>query len=336
MATTPNQPPIIDTPGQELITDKPNNPRQTKTRASIAFSLNLLLSLFLVEAGVSLLDGILVLAFGINLLGLIQGILFLLLLVASILVYLLAGLTPIIPKRFFIPLVMFTPLAQLVVIPFLIYHYDRIHLISCAFSLCQFLLGLSILFWLKGSFRFRWPVVRQEQLGSRAFSWLNLSGFVLLNAFVLVPGVCLYLFLCASLAVDHFSEGFMALRSDGLSIRARTYVRDDHKTVQLIPMMHIGDADFYHQIWKSFPTNSVILLEGVTDNKNLIKHKLSYKRAAQALGVVEQQEEFEPQQGKLVQADVDVEQFSETTINVLNLVSLIHSEGLKMETVLKL
>ena len=317
-------------------TDATNNGRQTVKRASIANLLSLALGLFLVEGRVSLLDDSLSLAFGVHVLGLIGGLLFLLLVLTSFLIYLLSGVTPMIPKRFFIPIVLFTPVAQLVMIPFLIYHYDRAQQISWVVSLGQVLYGLSILFWVQGRFRFRWPVIRQEQLGSNAFTWLNLSAFVLVNLFVLLPGVFLYLFVCASLAVDHFSGGFLALRSDGLASRARTYVRDDHKTVQLIPMMHIGEAGFYNQISKSFPTNSVILLEGVTDNKNLIKHKLSYKRAAQSLGLAEQQEEFAPQHGRLRQADVDVEQFSERSIAVLNLVTLIHSEGLKIEHLLKL
>ena len=318
------------------MTDALDNSRRSSTRALIALLLHLALGLFLVEAGVSLLDDTLGLAFGVHVLGLIRGLLSLLLFLTSILVYLLCGITPIIPKRFFIPIVLFTPAAQLAMIPFLIFHYDRVQQITWVASLCQILFGLSILFWIQGTFRFRWPVVRQEHLGSKAFSGLNLVGFLLVNGFVLLPGVLLYLFVCASLAVDHFSASFLALRSDGLTIRAKTYVRGDHKTVRLIPMAHIGEADFYNQISKSFPTNSVILLEGVTDNKNLLKHKLSYKRAARSLGLVEQPKEFTPPpQGRLRHADVDVEQFSERTIAFLNLLSLIYSEGLKVEHLLR-
>ena len=332
----PLSPQIIRSPGHKPAKDVLNNGSPTATRAFITFLLNLALGLFLVEAGVSLLDDTLILGFGVNVLGFIRGLLFLLLVLISILIYLLSGVTPMIPKRFVVPIVIFTPIAQLAAIPFLIYHYDRVQQITWAISLCQFFFGLSMIFWVQGSFRIGWPLIRQGQLGKKAFSWLNLVGFVLVNVLALAPGFFLYSFVCGSLAVDHFSGGFLALRSDGLAIRAKTYVRNDHKTIQLIPMIHIGEADFYHQISKSFPTNSVVLLEGVTDDKNLIKHKLSYKRAARSLGLVEQQEEFEPQQGQLRQADVDVDQFSERTIVILNLVSLIHAEGWKLEPLLKL
>jgi hypothetical protein len=329
-------PPIIDSPARQLTKQSLNNSRQTVTRAFIAFLLNLALTLFLVEAGISLLDDALILGFGVSVLGFVRGLLFVLLLVTSILIYLLCGVTPMIPKRFIIPVVLFTPVAQMAAIPFLIYHFDRVQQMTLLLSVCQVLFGVSILFWVHGKFAFRWPVIRQEQLGRKAFTWLNLSGFVLANIFVLLPSVLFYLFFCASLAVDHFSGNFLALRSDGLAIRAKTYVRDDQKTVRLVPMMHIGEAAFYDQLSKSFTTNSVILLEGVTDKKNLIKRKLTYKRAARSLGLVEQQEDFEPQQGRLRHADVDVEQFSERTIAILNLVSLIHGEESKLEHLLKL
>jgi hypothetical protein len=313
-----------------------NNGRPPAIKTAIAILLSVTLGLFLAEAGVSLVDAMLILGLGVHALGAIQGMLFVLLLLMSLLVYLLSGITPLIPKRFFLPIVLFIPVVQLAVIPFLIFHFDRVQPVAWIISLCKVLLGLSILFWVQGTFRFRWPVVRQEQLGGKAFSWLNLAGFVVVNVFVLLPGVLLYLSVCASLAVDHFSGGFLALRPDGLAVRAKTYVRDDHKTVRLIPMMHIGEAEFYDQISKSLPTNSVVLLEGVTDSKNLIKTKLSYKRAAQSMGLVEQQQEFAPQQGRLRQADVDVQQFSKRTIAFVNLVSLIHSEGWRVEHLVKL
>jgi hypothetical protein len=55
---------------------------------------------------------------------------------------------------------------------------------------------------------------------------------------------------------------------------------------------------------------------------------------ATSLGVAEQQKEFKPR-GELVRADVDVEQFATNTISFLNLVMLIHAQGVNAETVLK-
>jgi TraB/PrgY/gumN family len=80
----------------------------------------------------------------------------------------------------------------------------------------------------------------------------------------------------------------------------------------------------------------MVLLEGVTDNKNLLTNGVTYKRMAKALGLGEQHEDFQPCQGTLVSADVDVAQFTTNTINMLNLVMLLHSKGWKIETLLKL
>jgi hypothetical protein len=160
--------------------------------------------------------------------------------------------------------------------------------------------------------------------------------FLLVNIFGAAPAMLLYLALCTSLAVDHFSDRFLALRPGGLTVQVRKYVRSDGKTVRLIPMAHIGDSDFYRKISQSFPSNSIILMEGVTDRKHLLTNEISYKRVAKSLGLAEQGEEFAPNQGEMVQADVDVEQFSTNTISLLNLVMLFHSKGVNAENVLRL
>ena len=159
---------------------------------------------------------------------------------------------------------------------------------------------------------------------------------MLASLFVALPAAVIYLAVCASLAVDHFSEGFLALHPGGIAVRMREFVRHDGKKVRLIPMMHVGEADFYQKISQSFPTNSIILMEGVTDDRNLLTNKLSYKRMAGSLGLTEQQEEFAPIRGEIVHADVDIAQFSTNTIAFLNLIMLLHSKGVNAETVLKL
>ena len=116
----------------------------------------------------------------------------------------------------------------------------------------------------------------------------------------------------------------------------RRYTRNDGKTIQLFPMSHIGEPDFYRRLAQSFPSNSIILMEGVTDDRNLLTNKPTYKRMATSLGLAEQHEEFNPTQGEMVPADVDVEQFTSSTIGFLNLVMLIHAKGVNTETMLKL
>jgi hypothetical protein len=305
-------------------------------KTPITLLLNLCLGLFLADAILSLVDDSLILLFGLHLISVVRGLLAFFALLMVILVYGLMGLTPLIPKRLFLPLAMFYLLAMLAVFPFSIYYYGRIQQLAWILSLCQVILGLGLLRWLLGGFKFRWPLVEEKHLGTRRFSWANLSVFALANVFVLLPAIVVYFALCASVAVDHFSDGFIALRRDGLIVRVREYARDDGRKVRLIPMAHVGEADFYRKISQSFPTNSIILMEGVTDDRNLLTNKPSYKRMATSLGLAEQEEKFEPTQGEMVHADVDVAQFSTNTIGFLNLVMLIHVRGVSIQTLLPL
>lgn len=323
-------PPVADSPPSKSIR------KSISARNLLAILLSLCLGLFLADAVVSLADDSLVLFFDIRLLSGIRVMTGFFATLLVIVIYGLMGLTPMIPKRLFLPLPLFVLMSVLLVVPFLIYCFARIQQLAWSISFCQFVLGLLILRKIRGGFVFRWPLVTEDQLEARAFAWRNLSLFLLLNIFVLLPAVAFYLVVCAVLAVGHLTQGFMALRPGGLSVQMRKYVRNDGKTIQLFPMSHVADPAFYHQISQSFPTNSIILMEGVTDRRNLLTNGITYKRLATALGLGEQHEDFNPNRGKMVQADVDVEQFATNTIDLLNLVMLFHSKGVKPDAVLKL
>jgi len=221
----------------------------------------------------------------------------------------------------------------LVLLPAIIFYYPRLQQIDLAVSWGQVVLVVLILRWLQGGWQPRWPLVADKHLGTRAFSWSNLLLFVALNLFVLLPATALYVGGCASLAVSHFTDGFVALRPNGIVLQARKYVRDDGRTVVLMPMSHIAESDFYRSVEKSVTSNCVVLLEGVTDTNHLLTNHISYKRAANALHLSEQHEDFKLPQGQLVQADVDVSLFTSNTIAILNLVMLIHSQGINPQTV---
>src|SRR5205085_11348556 len=137
------------------------------------------------------------------------------------------------------------------------------------------------------------------------------------NLLILAPAIVVYGAVCSAFAVDHFTDGFLAVRPRGLLVRVKKYVRADGRTIQLIPMIHIGDSQFYQKLSASFPTNSITLMEGVADEKHLLTNGVSYKMVASQLGLAEQQKVFKPQ-GTVIRADVDVAEFSRNTINLLN------------------
>ena len=305
-----------------------SKPKSGSGRHLLVILLNLFLALFLASGFVSLMDDSLVLIFGLHLLTVMNGILTFIAMLAAVLVYGLMGLTPVIPKRVFLPVTLFYVAGLLVSLLILIYTFDRAPQGDWVLSLCQVLLVMGLVWWLQGGVKFRWPIVEDKHLGDRSFSWGNLSVFVLVNVFVLLPAVIVSVFFLAALAVDHYSEGFMALRPNGFSVQVRKYVRNDGKTIELFPMAHVADARFYQKVSQTFPTNSIILMEGVTDDRNLLTNKISYRRMAKSLGLSEQRQEFVPKRGEMVDADVDVDQFSKDTIDFLNLVMLVHAKGM--------
>ena len=185
---------------------------------------------------------------------------------------------------------------------------------------------------LQGRWQPRWPIVAEKHLGARTFSGLNLLGFVLVNLLVVLPGVLAWSWGCASLALSHYTDGFVSLRPSGIVLQARKYARDDGRTVVLFPMSHIAESDFYRNVAQSVPSNAVVLMEGVSDTTHLLTNKLSYRRAAKSLHLAEQHDHFKLNSNQVVQADVDVRVFSTNTLALLNLIILFHKEGWNAHT----
>jgi len=100
-------------------------------------------------------------------------------------------------------------------------------------------------------------------------------------------------------------------------------------------MQHIADRAFYREVAGACPSNSFVLLEGVTDKHHLLTNELSYARAAKTLGLV-QQDEFDPVHCRLIDADVDVSEFTTNTINLLKLVTLVYTRGVNQDTIAQL
>jgi hypothetical protein len=329
-ASSSLNPPVITNPSARL-TDKPS-----LWRSLAAASLSLCLSLFLVGGVVSTLDDSLVLLFGLHLLTGVSAVLAFISLFALLLLYGLIGVTPLIPKRVFLPIIVFNLLGLLVVFPTMIYRFPWMLQLDWLLSLIQVAVILGVIYWLRGDVKLRWLVIEVKHLGTRIFSGWNLTAFLLLNILVLLPAVVAYLALCASLTLGHFTDGFLTLRPGGLIMQARTYARNDGKTIVLFPMSHIAEADFYQAVSHSSASNMVVLLEGVTDEQNLLTNGISYRRAAKSLGLAEQHDDLNIVQGELVRADVDVHDFTPGTIALLNLVGAVQARGLNVGTLLPL
>jgi hypothetical protein len=333
MQSEPAAPPILTSLPPVGGVPPPLTPPPTPTpgapRSWLAIVLSLFVWIYLVDAVVSLADDSLGLA-NIHALTTFRLLTGFVALFMSLLVYVLMAFMPVIPKRWFVPLALSGLVLMLVDLPLGIYYYQQAGLVSWLTSLFQVVFGLVVLYGLKNfaGGRLGWPLIPAARLAGPGFGWRNLVAFIGANLLGLLPAMVLYLYLCTSMTIAHFSDGFLTLHPGGFTVQARKYVRNDGKTIQLFPMSHVADADFYRDITRAFPSNSIILMEGVTDEQHLLTNEISYKRLAKSLGLAEQHEAFAPKWGKIVRADVDIDQFSTNTIAVLNLAMLIHTHGL--------
>lgn len=314
----------------EIIPPPIPQPRSS-VRSAIAGFLGLTLAVSLVNAVISLLSDSLIVFFeNHSLVGVLPWIALPALLL-TFAVYGLMLLTPMVPKRYFLPLTLCGPVTALAALPLMIYFHSQAVWIAWGISIVQALVCFIVLHALRGSKKIRWPLFTVDQLGNRGFRWGNLVGFGALNLFILLPAVVIHLIVCSSLALNHFTEGFVSLRPEGMTMQARKYIREDGKTVELVPMSHIGETEFYQTLSASFSPTAAILMEGVSDNEKLLQEKVGYKKTAQDLGLSEQQEFFKPK-GELVQADVDLSQFSKVSLDYLKKTMVIHSKGVTAET----
>jgi hypothetical protein len=293
---------------------------------SLLLWLNLVVVLFLVDAGLSFLHSLS--SFGaFQPFAGVSALASLLLLLAALVTYVLVGFTPSIPRRWFLPVILWT-VGVLLLLPLLsIYWFFAMPVVSLVLAVFQVTLGCWLVWSTQGGWILRWPLIRSQHLSGGSFRWPRLAGFACLNVILVLPAIGVYLALCLHLAVDHFSGGFLRLDAGGITGIAKQYTRADGKVVHLVPMMHIGESKFYEELSQSIPTNSIVLLEGVSDRRQRLKHELSYQRMAESVGLQEQQDEFEPGRGLPRNADIDVSEFSTKTLELLNLVIAYHSKG---------
>lgn len=293
--------------------------------------LSLVLALFIVSAVISLLSNSLILFFGRQDLAMNDGLAVLLMFLVGVVTCGVMALVPAVPKCIFVPVSLFAPVAGIAVLPLFIYFTESLFLIGVCFGLVQLALGLFLLHRMHDGWKIRWPLFPERLLAERKFSLGNLAAVVLAGVLVLVPALTLYVAWSAQLAVDHFTAGFVALRPSGIAMQVRHYVRDDGKKIMLVPMSHVGEEKFYHDLAASFPADSVVLMEGVTDHEKVASVPVDYSLAAASIGGVEQKKAFRPP-GEIVPADMDMSSFSPVTLDLLKTAFLLHSKGVTPET----
>lgn len=253
---------------------------------------------------------------------------------------------PHIPRRIFLPLMAFIFWAGLGAPPLPSMSDTPAAILGFAVAQVAFALYG---FWMTSVMMDGPPWLMASRLPRKRFLVLRTVAAVLsLLLFIVVASP---LFMVASVAayLQIESKGYVSFAEEGVDLQ-ETVLDNGTQKVRLIAMMHIGEPQFYRQLFGTFPAGSLVLSEGVSDRENRLAGNFSYQRVAEALGLARQpqlsevtgaaveegdapvppasekdatpaQPPQQPQAAKttpdVVRADMDLSELSETSIRIL-------------------
>lgn len=291
--------------------------------------------------------------------GLARSLPAFLLLVFSLVMAGMVALSPRVPKRVVVPLILFVWWAGSgMAFPL---GYGKTPALMSWLAAGQILLGAGV--WLL--FRSRTAgVAGPFALRDRPeFRWKYTLMVGPAMGFAAVAFAVLSLLSGLTEQVESISGGYVRIKPDGIYLIERQFQSKDNE-VRLTGMMHLAQDDFYSDVLpKADPAvPSIVLVEGVTDHRRLLsKMPLQYSRLARLLKVTAQDEseftkhvvtglqkdekthreerslrgkkpesESEPEGIDFKHTDVDAETFHPTTIAfILTVTSIFQSEDLR-------
>jgi len=296
---------------------------------------NLFLAAYLLDGALSLVDEVVRAWSGSSLLLGPRNLLAAGVWYAALVVFLALLLTPRIPSLVFLTLVLSTLWLNLgaAPLPLLLQSGTAFGLSAAAL---QFALGAGAFLWLRRrSGSGAWTEIAAAQ---PAFSLRHTLSLAALALLVLAPLGAAYMLVWVATWTQLASNGFVSFDLHGVSVDDRRYARADRE-IRLVGMMHIGEEAAYGELVRSFVRDStVVLAEGVSDEKGVLREDLAYEPAAQALGLSSQDDlgrylaESTPD-GKAPEwpvvrhVDLDASEFSPTTIEFLDWAAKVWSSG---------
>jgi hypothetical protein len=246
---------------------------------------NLFLVLFLADGGVSLLDELVSLISPVVLLSGVRHVLANAVIVMAVPVYLCLGIDRRLPKRVFLPLILFLFWCSLAPWLFPAFAGNRTYgLLAAAVQVVLGMLPLS---------RFRKGGARSVTMPPAMFAapWFSLKNtltFGAANLFVIPLALAMLVLSAANSFMAGYTAGFVRLAPGGLYMTERVY-RRDNRTIRLAGMIHVGEKAYYDELERSFaPGRTIVLAEGVTDDGKLLRNRVDYGRVAGFLGLTTQ------------------------------------------------
>ena len=245
---------------------------------------NLFLVLFLADGSISLFDEFISLLSPLGPLPAARNLVAEAVIIIAGLVYLCLIIDRRLPKRVFLPLILFAfwcPVS-LMLFPALAEHRTYAFVAAAA----QVALGLLLPRFRKGrAYRLTMP---PEMFTGPWFSLRNTLLFGGASLFVMPVALVLVGFHAANSYMTEHTAGFARLGAGGLYMTDRTY-RRDNRTIRLASMVHVGDRKYYDELAGSItPGRTIVLAEGVTDEKHLLRNRFDYQGVAGVLGLASQ------------------------------------------------
>jgi hypothetical protein len=252
-------------------------------------------------------------------------------LLALALVWIILAVTPRLPKRFFV-----APLAVSAwwtlgapPLPLLLKSRQGLDALGVAAELASAALAFLLVRTAYGRY-----LLDPARLVGPAFRLRSSAGFLLFHLLLLPPLIAGSALFGAAAQIEQTTAGFVTFHGREIRIHERRYRRGDRE-VRLVGMMHLGEADSYRELFRSFRgPSTVVLEEGVSDQDRLLRQPLSYAAAATALGlstqpevegVLDEEESDEGEMPDVRNADVDLRDFHPETITVLGFAAAVWS-----------
>jgi hypothetical protein len=296
---------------------------------------NFYIILFLIDAGLSLIDELFVASSSpLPLFSSVRYLVAYVVITLSLLFFACLGIDRRLPKRVFLPLTLYISWSAMAMWPLSsIIGRESLGLVS---AVGQLLLGGGAIVLLRGLGGQN--LLTRELFQTPMFSLRNTLGFTAINL-LLLPFALVYTGLATtSYYLDLQTSGFMRLSPIGIYMTDRSY-HLDKKIIRLTGMMHIGKQDYYEELASSMAAGrTIILAEGVTDEDRLLEHQFNYSKLAGIIGLSSQEKmrfdgnlinlddldeknpnASEQDQPDIARADIDLNSFDPQTIEFLNI-----------------
>lgn len=295
---------------------------------------NFYIVLFLIDAGLSLIDELLVASSSpLPLFSSVRYFVAYVVIALSMLFFACLGIDRRLPKRVFLPLTLYISWSAMAMWPLSgVVGRESLGLISAVGQLLLGGIAIVLLRGLGGK-----NLLTRELFQTPMFSLGNTLGFTTIN-FLLLPFALVYTGLATtSYYLERQTAGFMRLSPIGIYMTDRSYHLDE-KVIRLTGMIHIGKEDYYEGLADSMPTErTIILAEGVTDQDSLLEYQFNYSKLAGVIGLSSQEKmrfdgnlvdlyalnggnptDREQDKPDIARADIDLNRFDPQTVEFLN------------------